>query len=295
MNDDKDVNKIAANIAALKLEPVVLKDFLRKLVEKTWPAKAESRPWHRERPVIEEMYKAMASAHVVPVFRDEHGVYQVVVGIPGDHIDKRPVEPTHDERKQRKYDLLGGNIDLKETPGSTCVKPDPDKPENPEEGAARELEEEMPTDKKDSDGKPMPVLRVDPARLRILSAVTARLPEKPGQPPGEKSLVTGYMMQLTPEEARTVQNHVKRLDTDPAYHKAVRNNTINPDTKKPEICKPVILPLAQMNRDKLRHGGKLKLFELMAAELEEQRKPGELIGRLNTFTREKSLGDPKAR
>ncbi|NCY24478.1 MAG: hypothetical protein EBX37_06340, partial [Alphaproteobacteria bacterium] len=177
----------------------------------------------------EEVQRASVGAGVGITFR-EHGVQKVVLMQAGDHY----IGPFHDgDRSKPKYMIPGGFINLTETTGTRLVAADA-KPEDPRVGAVRETEEELIDDK----GKPL--LTIDPARLKAMDAKSLAFRN------GDRHVALGFLLELTPDEAKVLKAHAERMESDKAYHRAVREHTINPDTGKPEACTVKILPLKEV-------------------------------------------------
>ncbi len=246
MNDP--LADITRQINALNLDAKGKKEFLRKLVAANWP----ELPGYStlSAPKVEEVQKAVVGTGVVMTFK-EHGIQKAVVVKVGTHYAGAryaadPAVPT--------YMIPGGFIDLTQTPGSSSVPADATKGEHPRVGALREIEEEM------VDDKGSPVLGgIDPSRLKPMDTKTISIPN------GDRSVVIGLHLELNPDEARKLKEHVQRLETDDTYRHAVREHTINPETNKPEICTISILPLAEIAAGKhnLLHKDQISLFQLI--------------------------------
>ena len=197
-----------------------------------------------DHPVIEEVQKATVGTGVLMTFRDR-GVNKAVVLKAGSHY------------KESSYMIAGGFLDLSKTPGTLLTPADPAKAEDPRVGAIRELEEEM------RDDKGAPLLTIDPARLKPTDTKSITLKN------GERRLVIGFTLDLTPQEVKTVQDHVDRLEHDAAYREAVRAHTINPDSAAPEVATVSIVKLDDLATGKapLLHPDQSSLFHLASQNM----------------------------
>ena len=196
------------------LPPQALKATLRTIVAENWP---NLPPWSTlKTPLVEEVQKATAGSGVVLTYL-ENGFRYVVLGKAGEHY-RRPDQPA----MQEFYTIPGGFINLSATPGSTLVA-SADQPEDGRTGCAREVEEEFKT----SDGAPL--LVIDPERLKPMDTKTITFGN------GEKRIVLGMMLDLTPAEIEAVKGHAMKLASDSAYKALVVEQTINPASGKPEI------------------------------------------------------------
>lgn len=237
MSDETTIEDIIASIRKLGLSAERQKAMLQRVVAETWPARDDQAKL--EVPIIREFREASVAACVVPVFKDESGIYQAVVGIPGDHYYAH--ERTHEHRMRVEYAAFGGFLNLDNTPGTTFIPPRAGKAEDPNVGALRELEEEMPNDM----GKPV-LARIDPKRLVPMDTKTITRTN------GDRTAVVGFMLKLEPHEVAAVKSHVERMK-DHSYHQAVRTHTTNPVSQKPEICAPRILPLNELAHARNKH------------------------------------------
>jgi rfaE bifunctional protein nucleotidyltransferase chain/domain len=234
--------RIAKTIREAKLSPQETKSVLREAVKKAWP---DMPPWTTltDGPLIEEVQKATAGSGVVLTFV-ENGERKVVLAEAGDHYKKPGARPVP------AYMIPGGFINLTRTEGSSLV-PASGEPEDARTGAAREVEEEF----RKADGSPL--LSVDPGRLRPMDTKTIAFPN------GERRIVMGLMLELTPDEAALVKAHVAKLEADPVYKSAVAQQSANKESKKPEVASVAILPLEQMaqGRCNLLHKDQQSLFK----------------------------------
>ena len=241
-----DAQKILADaIRATGLRGRALKDALREAVGAAWP---DLPPWSTlTAPVIEEVQKASIGSGVVLTFVED-GVRKVVLGQAGYHY-KNPKTPGP---MPESYTIPGGFIDLTSTKGSAKVAA-ADAPEDPRTGAAREVEEEFRL----ADGSPL--LAVEPARLKPMDTKTIAFAN------GEKRVVIGMMLELTPAEAATVKAHVAQLAADPSFRAAVGRQTINPASGHPEVCDVKIFGLDDVAAGKvnLLHKDQQSLFGLV--------------------------------
>jgi D-beta-D-heptose 7-phosphate kinase/D-beta-D-heptose 1-phosphate adenosyltransferase len=251
----KPLDDIKALFNQAGLKGKQLKTALRELVRDTWP---DLPPWTTlDAPVIEEVQKASVGSGVVLVF-EEGGVRKAVLARAGDHYRERgsigPMAPS--------YMILGGFINLSGTPGSSLVPASPE-PEDPRIGTAREIEEEF----KKPDGAPL--LRVDPARLKPMDTKTLTFRN------GEKHLVVGLMLELAPDEVKTVKEHAARIACDPEYMAACAGQTANSETGLPEVCGISIVPLedAAQGKCRLLHEDQQSLFEIVHAHFAEKDAP----------------------
>ncbi|MBV8548030.1 MAG: hypothetical protein JO126_01065, partial [Alphaproteobacteria bacterium] len=159
-----------------------------------------------------------------------------------------PHYPSYDASKPA-YMIPGGFVNLAHTEGSTLVAAS-DKPESVFAAAARELEEEMPL----PDGRPL--LVADPARLHIIDNVPLRFKS------GETRQVFGLLYELAADEITAVETYVERMTSDPAYLQAVMAHTVNPYSKRPEMCGIRIFDLddAAAGKIPLLHADQQSLF-----------------------------------
>lgn len=246
-----DAQKTLADaIKATGLQGKALKDALREAVGTAWP---DLPPWSTlSAPVIEEVQKASIGSGVVLTFVED-GVRKVVLGQAGYHY-KNPKIPGP---MPESYTIPGGFIDLSSTKGSAKVVAS-DSPEDPRTGAAREVEEEF----KLVDGTPL--LAVEPDRLKPMDTKTIAFSN------GEKRVVIGMMLELTPAEAATVKAHVAQLAADPSFRAAVGGQTINSASGHPEVCDVKIFNLDDVVAGKvnLLHKDQQSLFGLVKAHFD---------------------------
>lgn len=239
-------DKIAALIQEARLPPAAAKSVLREAVGKAWPGLP---PWTtlENGPVIEEVQKAAVGSGAILTFRED-GVRKVVLAQAGEHY-RRPGEAL-----PALYMIAGGFINLTRTPGSSLV-PAADAAEHPATGAAREMEEELRT----PGGAPL--LPIDPDRLALVDALTLDLPG------GEKRLVIGQALELTPDEAALVKAHIARMARDETYRTAVVAQSVNHDSGLPEIggLSVVTLDDAARGAVPLLHRDQISLFRKAAA------------------------------
>jgi hypothetical protein len=204
-------------------------------------------PWTTlDAPQILEVQTATVGSGVVATF-EEDGVRKVILAEVGDHYRRPPGAPP-------AFMIAGGFINLTRTPGSTLV-PASDKPETPQTGLAREVEEEW----KLPDGTPL--LKVDPARCKPMDALTLRLRS------GETRVVLGFALELTPEEVVAAKAHIARIETDPAYRAAAAAQSLNHDTGRPEVSGMKIFTLDELADGKvaLLHQDQQSLFMAVRA------------------------------
>jgi|GEM_PF-6462311 len=283
MDEQASIDDIITRIRALKLSPERQRAMLHQLVAETWP----KQDLHAtlKTPLITEFRKASVVACVIPVFKDETGDYKAVVGIPGDHYYDH--ERSKVDRLKMEYAAFGGYIDLENTPGTTLVPPQAGIAEQPQIGALRELEEELPNNL----GKPV-LPKIDPKRLIPVDNRTITRPN------GDRLAVVGFMLKLEPHEVAAVKSHVDRMK-DHHYHRAVREHTRNEISRKPEMCGPAILPvneLARETNESLLIPGQRGLFEKIASTIaREEHSPTaqrreSLLQRLEQFNRTQSGG-----
>ena len=246
-----DAQKTLADaIKATGLQGKALKDALREAVGTAWP---DLPPWSTlKAPVIEEVQKASIGSGVVLTYV-EGGVRKVVLGQAGYHY-KNPKIPGP---MPESYTIPGGFIDLSSTKGSAKVAAT-DAPEDPRTGAAREVEEEF----KLVDGAPL--LAVEPDRLKPMDTKTIAFSN------GEKRVVIGMMLELSPAEAATVKAHVAQLAADPSFRAAVGRQTINSASGHPEVCDVKIFNLDDVVAGKvnLLHKDQQSLFGLVKAHFD---------------------------
>lgn len=249
MNDD--AKKLAEAIKQSGLKGPSLKEALRAAVGEVWP---DLPPWSTlAAPVIEEVQKASIGSGVVLTYVDQ-GVRKVVLGRAGSHY---PGETNKAGRRIPAYTIPGGLIDLTSTKGSILVPPS-DAPEDPRTGAAREVEEEFRL----PDGTPL--LAVDPARLKPMDTKTIAFRN------GEKRVVIGMMLELTPAEVRAVTAHSMKIATDLDYAYGIATQSINPASGKPEIEHVEIYDLDAVvaGRVNLLHKDQQSLFGLVKAHFD---------------------------
>lgn len=194
------MNDINAQLDALLnmagLDDATKKQILREAVARHWPRLPTYSTL--KSPVIEEVQKATVGTGVVLTFK-EHGLQKAVLMKAGTHYKSQryeadPAKPT--------YMIPGGFINLTETKGTLSTPANSTKAEDPRVGAVRETEEELV----DNTGKPL--LAIDPSRLTPMDTKTLTFPW------GERRVVIGFMLELSPGEIQTVKNHVDRLDSD---------------------------------------------------------------------------------
>jgi hypothetical protein len=248
LNNDAEINSLVQRIAGLigqsNVSGASVKGALRHIVSACWP---QLPPWSTlAAPVIKEVETAAVAAGVAIIFY-ENGV-QTLLAVAGDHYG--PGDGQGD--RQDRFMIPGGFINLTSTPGSSLVPPSAE-PEEPRVGAAREVEEELRL----PGGSPL--LKVDPARLKLMDARTIV------SPAGERRVVLGMMLELTPAEVIEVKTHVAKIETDPDYKAAVARQSINTATGKPEVAEARIIPLQDLvaHRLKLLHQEQASLFNII--------------------------------
>jgi rfaE bifunctional protein nucleotidyltransferase chain/domain len=247
--------KLERAIRRTGLKGKELKDALREAVGATWP---DLPPWSTlKEPAIEEAQKASVGSGVVLTFI-ERGVRKVVLGQAGYHY-KNPAMPGP---MPESYTIPGGFIDLTSTKGSAKVAAS-DVPEDPRTGAAREVEEEF----KRADGSPL--LAVEPARLKPMDTKTIAFRS------GEKRVVIGMMLELTPDEVAIVKAHVAAMAADPSLRAAVGRQTINPASGYPEVCDVKIFNLDDVvaGNVNLLHKDQQSLFGLVKGHFDMLAQP----------------------
>lgn len=219
------------------------KALLRAIVKDNWPSLPV---WSTlDSAVIEEVQKVTVGCGVVLTFM-ENGVRNVLLAQAGDHYQKPGTV------LKKSYMIPGGFINLTSTPGSTLVAPAA-APEDARTGTAREVEEEF----RKADGTPL--LAIDPTRLKPMDTKTLSFGN------GEKRVVIGLMLELTPQEVKTVRDHTDRLASDTLYRNATAQQTINPDTGRPEVADAAIFSLADVAQGKveLLHKDQQSLFAIV--------------------------------
>ena len=218
------------------------KNLLRNIVKDNW---GDLPVWSTlEHPTIEEVAKASIGCGVVLVFRDPNdGVMKTVVAEAGKH---------YGETDEPRITIPGGFITIDKKLGSSYVEADDTKGEDGREGAARETEEEMPSEHGNA------MLKVDPDRLVPMDTKTINFPN------GEHRVVIGFMLELTDEEAQKFVIHAKRTHEDEQYKEAVQQHTINPASGLPEVDRISILPLDKVAKHhySLLHGDQISLFQI---------------------------------
>ena len=231
-NTEELIVQIKALVDAAKLTALQRKDLLRAVVAQNWPEPTND--WQLKTPIIEETQKASLGTGVVLTFK-EHGVQKAVMLKVGSHYQgpryaADPSDPT--------YMIAGGFLNLI-------------KGEDPQVGVVRETGEELVDDKGN------PILTIHPDRLKPMDTKTLTFSS------GERRVVIGFMLELSPAEAQTIKAHVSRLENDDEYRRAVREHTKNPDTGKPEVCTVSILPLKEVldGKHKLLHKDQMSLFK----------------------------------
>lgn len=245
MSDDGDIKKTVEQIRDIfkrsGLQGKQLKTALREVVREAWP---DMPVWTTlEAPVIEEVQKASLGSGVALVF-EEGGVRKAVLARAGSHY---PVT-------QESFMIPGGFINLMRTTGSTLVPASP-APEDAAVGAAREVEEEL----KNVDGSPL--LVTDPARLKPMDTKTLATRT------GERSIVVGFMLELTPAEVAVVKQHMHQIETDAAYAAAAELQSVNHDSGKPEVSGLAIVSLRDVasGNCNLLHKDQQSLFQAVEA------------------------------
>lgn len=219
-----------------------LKDALQQAIAKSWP---DMPPWTTlPAPVISETQQANVGSGVALVFYED-GVWKTLVGRAGDHY-QRGTAPLPES-----YMIPGGFINLTRTPGSSKVAAS-DAPEDGRTGAAREIEEEfrLPGG--------LPLLEVDPTRLSPVDTKTLAFPN------GQRRVVLGFMLVLTPAEVKAARLHIDLCATKPAYAAAAAVESINSETGKPEVANLAIVRLDEVAAGKvpLLHQDQQSLFQL---------------------------------
>ena len=216
------------------------KEALKALVTLVWTK--TMLPWfsHLKHAVVEEVQKANVGSALALCFQDK-GEWKVVMVEAGSHYDYMD--------GRGKYMATGGFVNLTKKEGSTFVKEKSGVPEWPQEGAARECEEEL------IDDKGNPIIPMDPNRLMIMSGKAIGTTPNP-------SSVYGFMAVLTDDEVKNAKAHIKRTNTDSAYKKAWIAKTINSDSGKPEIQNVTIHRLEDIvnGEVKLLHDDQKDLF-----------------------------------
>lgn len=244
----EQAKRILEALAREKLQGRALKDVLREVVAGAWP---DMPSWTTiDAPVIEEVQKASVGSGVVLTFT-EGGKQKVVLGRAGAHYMK--------PGQAAAYTIPGGFINLTRTDGSSLV-PASAAPEDARTGAAREVEEEfrMP------DGTPL--LEIDPARLKPMDTKTIAFPN------GERRVVIGMMLELTPAEIAAVRVHTARLAADMQYQGAVAKQSVNSASGQPEVESVEIFDLdaVAQGRCNLLHKDQQSLFEIVADHFKAQ-------------------------
>ncbi len=232
------------------LQGKALKEALRELVRESWP---DLPPWSTlDAPQITEVQTATVGSGIALLFR-EKGVWKAVMAETGAHYAKNAPDAAP------SYMIAGGFINLTDTPGSSLVAPVKGRAEDPRTGGARELEEEF----KKPGGDPL--LAVDPSRMKPMDTLTLTFGS------GEKRIVIGFMLEMNPDEIRTVKEHVARLETDPAYKAATAAETINPASGLAEVGSVKIFDLADIANGNcnLLHKDQQSLFKVIQAALAE--------------------------
>jgi hypothetical protein len=221
------------------------KSLIRSVVKENWPELPSYSTLPS--PVVEEVQKATVGTGVVLIFK-ENGIHKAVVVKAGTHYQGPQYKADPD---LPTYMISGGFINLTKTEGSQTVPANSSKAEDPQMGAVREMEEELIDDKGE------PLMKVDPSRLKPMDTKTLTFPS------GERRVVIGMLLELTPQEVAIIKEHVGRMEQDETYRHAVRAHTINSETGKPEICTVSILPLKEIIEGKhtLLYPDQKSLFE----------------------------------
>lgn len=205
------------------------------------------------RPEISEVAKATVGTGIVPIFKHpESGEWHAVVVRPGTHYQgsRYAADPSH------PYTMIAGgfiNLTYALSPAAEKLS----RAEHPQEGAVRELREEI----KDSQGASL--LEVSPDRLRPVDTLTLSFKS------GEKRVVIGYLLELSDEETTRILAHTKKTQEDPSYRRACRGHTLNAESGKPEVCQVDVLPLAKLidEATTLLHPDQRSLFNKLHALL----------------------------
>ena len=245
------VEELKAVFERADLKGADAKAAIQDFVNATWP---DLPPWSTlEHPIIEEVQKASVGSGVLVTFAEKGERYTVMAQSGAHYGDGDP-----------KFAIPGGFINLTHREGSSHVPPTETKdnqPENSRIGAARETEEEF----KNADGSPL--LSVDPARLIPMDMDSVAFPN------GQKMVVQGLMLELTPNEVQLFKDHIAKLNSDEDYKKAVEAQTINPASGRPEVSSVTIHPLKNVaeGRVKLLHADQLSLFKIVHDHFEKSK------------------------
>lgn len=236
-------------IKRLGLDPQAQKAFLRQAINESWPGLPVFSTL--QHPQIMEVQTATVGTGLVPIM-DINGVPHALMMKAGTHYQGKfysadPAIPT--------YMIAGGFINLTTTEATAIMPANPGKGEHPRIGAVRELEEEFV----DPDGKPILQLHAD--LLQPMDTLTLTFPS------GERRVVIGFSVDLGEQDIDTVRAHVAKLAGDRDYRHAVRAQTVNPDTGRPEICTAAILPLREIvaGQHNLLYPDQVSLFQRINA------------------------------
>jgi hypothetical protein len=125
--------------------------------------------------------------------------------------------------------------------------------EHPQEGAVRELKEELVDDHKN------PIISPDPDRLLPVITKTLTFPS------GERRVVIGHALMLLEAEVERLLLHLQRVDVDEAYRQACRAHTTNSETNLPEVCRLDVIPLDVVIAEDFRllHPDQSSLFQMI--------------------------------
>lgn len=225
-------------LGTLGLDDRHLKAVWRNVTNAIWPEKML--PWSNiDRPIIEEVQKASVGSAGVLTFEDK-GTRYVVMLEAGDHYDFMKAD-----KSKPHYMVSGGFINL-------AI------PESPQQGAAREIGEELRSDKD-------PLLDIKPERLKPLNSMSIISPNDPQA----RNVLMSHTVELDKIELGLIKDHIAKLASNPAYKAGVLKQTEHQG--KSEICGVHIIPLKELAEGKhqLLHKDQYQLFKDMQKHYQE--------------------------
>ena len=201
--------------------------------------------------VIEETQKASVSGGAVLTYFDYTTQSRKVVMVKAG---------AHYRITDNRYMVPGGFTNLSKREGSTHVPEDDKNPETVFMSTAREIEEELRCYNGD------PLLAIDPARLKLIDTDTLSFPT------GEKRVVMGMVLELTPAEVRLIQEHISYINHCDDYRRVTSNFTLNSNSNLPEAHSIEILELEDFlsGRVQLMHPDQLPLMHKAKAFLDRK-------------------------
>jgi hypothetical protein len=156
------------------------------------------------------------------------------------------------------FGVPGGFTNLDFTTGGLFIPASP-QGEQPAQGAARELREEI------VDDAGCPLLDLDPARMQLItSGIDYRAVATSGLP----VQYNGHAVRLMDKEWRRLRRHVARMQTNPDYRKAVQEKSGN------EVADVVLMGLkeaAALSPQQFAHPHELSALQILNTSLNTRR------------------------